>query len=459
MGKSFKTWITIAGAVASIVLLFAAIFSPEKERERVEGPLSTHFIPWQDKSVHEEEQVVEREEPVIVPDVRGRWIRFVDPDGRGPSGELMIGAPGMYPPVRQEALSGYVDLPVHEARRMDGVALPHYEVIFRHSEDGDDGDGVGFWGVVRSPEAEIEARIARTISMSRARALDIEVVDQDGEPLEGVFLRLSRDSVGLLHLHYTTEEDGKARFRAIPPGVYFLTLDADNFSRQVLRLEHSKDADSPYIVPLEEGGGLRLPESWRGPPVEVMAQGPSSSAPASGGANENGEEESTSANAEVTLEVYAADYRGSGVEGAWIEAWQGGRRVAEGASLGRQPLRMSVLPGEPVHLVATHAGWGEGTLVVHEVGGRGDRVITLSEGLFSSSIAGDRIRRVHEVEEILRAPLVSDNGRWLIDFPDDDSPLLEAQGERGDSLLFLRRQGNSYLAKVERRGRLIALRF
>ena len=439
--------------------------SKESSEEPLRGVFAEgNFVPWEHKGGGEREQGEGQEEPAVVtpPQERERWVRLVRSGGEGVEEEVTIGAPGLWPSVKGRTLEGgYLALPAHEARRMNGAPLPYYELILRQSDE--EGNGVGFWGVVRGPEEEIKADVAMEIRLQQAAPLEVHVVDEGGAPVEGAFLRLSRDSVGLLHLHYTTEKDGIGRFRAIPPGVYFLTLDAEGQARQVLRLEHSGGGAAPVVVALEEGRGLRTPYSWRGPPVEAMVGAEASSPPETKPEGEiedggQGEQEAEPSGAWTEVAVYAADPGGAGVEGAWLEAWVADRRVAEGQSQGNQPALMRLPSEGPVRLVATHGGWGEGSLEFSSLEGVREGVVRMNGELFSSPL-GDRIRVLGALEEALAAPLVRDGKRWLVDHPDEGSRAASAGLARGDSLLFLRSEGSSHLVVVERSGRLVEIRY
>lgn len=465
MIDGWKTWVTGFGALASVAVLATTTCDPfflekaeeEVSQEIVAGPLAeAGFIAWQDSGEDFEEQGPELRPQFEVdpPAGLGFWVQFVDGADRYVEGDVIVSAPGMWPALNENTMAGgYLELPANQVEMLSGQVVQFYELLVR---GGDQGQDAAFWGVIRGPDQAVDAEQARPIRLGPAHPMELVVVDEEGEPIEGAFVRLSRDSVGLVHLNYTTEEDGRALFRRIPEGVYFLTLDADNYSRHTVRVEHSGRATAAMQVTLEEGRGLRLPQSWRGPPIDELigdmgGSGAVDEAVAEGPGDE--EESPEVAASTVALEVFAADERGAGVEDAWLEAWSNGRRVAQAMSQGNRPTLLNVPADASVSIVATHAGWGEGETTL-SAPDDGDEVIIRMRGtLLSSSQASDRIRRLGSIEDLLGADVVNDRRRLLVDVRDSESPAARAGLERGDSLLFVRRdESGAHQAVVERRG-------
>ncbi len=458
MSENWKTWTTVVGSIASLVVVFTTLgpgwFLDREAPERMEAP-SGDFIPWEDTS----EEVVEQEPPPPPPEGLGFWLRL-----RGESEPVdataLVGIPGVWPfKTLSSHRGGYLLLPENQAPTLDGRTIQLYEVLVRTGDDVD--PPVAFWGVTRGPDAPVEASEGRTLRLREAQALTVTVVDDDGEPVEGAFVRLARDSMALLNLHYTTREDGVATFSRIPPGTYFLTLDADGVARKTVRVEHAL-GDGRLTVPMESGGGLRMPFSWQGPPVQLMAGSASGSSESSGSGEEDGDRgagEERAGGTERELNVYAADERGGGVAGAWVEAWVGGRRVAQGQSRGNRPLTLRVPADGSVTVVATHAGWGEGMEVASRADDGQEVIVRMSNELLTARGPTDRVRSLGALEEILEAPIVEDGSRLLIDRPDAGSAAAAAGLQRGDSLLFVRREGRGHRAVVERRGSLQEISF
>ena len=465
MNENWKTWVTTFGAIASITLVAVTTCGPvfldsgqEGERDTLFGEYQ-EFIPWQDRAEPSQEQApVAEQVPVDPPAGMGFWVRFLDRDDRYVESNALVSAPGMWPFVSMKSeTGGFLQLPDNQVHMLGGRTIQLYEVLIRSDEKAE--TPKAFWGVIRGPDKAVVAGDARTIRLRDAYPLEITVVDEDGEPIEGAFVRMSRDSVGLLHLNYTTEEDGVAVFRHIPEGVYYLTLDADNFSRHTVRVEHSDAGSTRNLqIVLEEGHGLRLPQSWRGPLVSDLAGSGQSSSDDADEVEEEEQEQDRPAEM-VSLEVYAADDRGAGVEGAWLEAWVGSRRVAQARSGGTRPVFMDVPKGERVDIIATHAGWGEGSKSVFDVEGGDDVIVAITGDLLSAPEASDRIRGLSAIEAALGATLVEgDAKRWLVDR--NPSGTIDTSGiERGDSLLFVRREGNRHRAVVERGRQIVEVTF
>ncbi len=489
MERGWKNWVAIVGGMASIVVLattfFAPVFLDGDRSGETRWTDEYRFNPW--ASSDGEEPMEEEASPVEAPPAeKGLWVQFVAPNDHPLETDILLSAPGMWPFVTMNTDSGgYLELPSNRSEMLDGRELQMYEIVARPDDSaGLEVANLGFWGVIHGPEEELPSRKAKTIELEEANTLNLKVVDEQGEPVEGAYVRLSRDSVGLLHLNYTTRDDGRVTFRSIPAGTYYLTLDADGYARNTVAIEHSARRSSALEVAMRDGAGLRLPHSWRGPPVQELASSSNSArsessamsgerlneagsengyssgdaAPDSGAddASLTGEEESPDARGRrVPVELYVATNRGSGVEGAWIEAWAEGRRIAEGRSRGNAPEILHIPDGRNVEIIATHAGWGEGTKRIGDFSAGDDFIVRLDSQLLSHSGAGDRLQWADDIEEALDVELVSDGTRWLIDTPELDSPAVQAGIERGDSLMFVRRNGASHLAVVERDGRVV----
>lgn len=487
MSAGWKNWVTMVGGVASIAVLVMTLSSTgllDFSDDDGEVQREYRFIPWGGSGEEGEQKEDEEQGEVDAapPDEKQRWIRMVDADDRPVDARVLFNAPGMWPFVSKETEpGGYLELPPADTEMLDGRSLQLYELVARPA-DGEE-ERHGFWGVVSGPEEAVSPDEATSIRMQEAAPLELTVVDTEGQPIEGAYLRLSRDSVGLVHLNYTTREDGRARFRAIPKGTYYLTLDAQGYARTTITVEHSARMEGQLQVTMDDGAGLRLPHSWRGPPVQQLAARGGASGKSGDDADGSGEAEGDGAGIgpgggrssqeaapegesggdspegsqqTVSVDVYAATQRGSGVRGAWIEAWAGGQRIAESKSAGNAASVMEVLADTPVEFVATHAGWGEGTKTV-ESAGDDDVVIELDGALFAQTAARDRLTGVGAIEDALEVELVDDGERWLIDLPEPGTAAESAGIERGDALLFVRRDGGGTRAFVERGGEIISI--
>ncbi len=486
MERSWTKWVTTLGGVASIVVLATAVCDPDSftEEPAVEPGVELHsFQPWSPDPLVEEE-IKEALSPISVekPDGEARWVQVVDGEDRPVESKALIGSAGMWPFVTTESDgSGFLALPTVENTRMDGGNLELYELLVR-SKDDDGEEQYGFWGLVHGPGGVVDADEAQRVRMEQAAPLEFVLVDADGEPIDEAYVRISRDSVGLVHMHQTTGEDGRAQFRAIPAGTYYLTLDASGHQRTTHRIEHSPQSSMALHITLEDGSGVRAHQSWRRPSLrEAVARSEARAAQASredqGGRPAEEAEESTGGvleddpgasehaaaeesehvgGATVEIAIRVDNERGSAVEDAWIEAWVGGSRVAQGRSRGWDREVIEVPTGATVDIVATHTGWGEGTAMIANAADGDSAEVRLTDLVPARTPARDRLVWIGEIEEVLDADVV-ETGRGLRLDPQSGGAGARAGIERGDSLYFVRRQGSGHLAMVERDGEFVEI--
>lgn len=392
------------------------------------------------------------------PPTQARWVQVLDEEERALASRVMVSAPGLWPPVvTRSDEAGYVALPEPGARGPGDEPMRFYELLARSD---DDEEPRAFWGVIQGPGGPVFAEEgARFVRASHAADLRLGIVDPQGAPVEGAFVRLSRESLALLHLHVTTRADGVAAFRQIPPGTYYVTIDAEGHARRTLQVQHEADDAFMLNVELLEGGGLRMPEAWRAPVVQVLGQSSSNSSLAVGEAS-SGEgasiDEDEDEAAREALEIYVADPQGAGVTGAWVEVWHAGNRVAAGVSAGSRALSLQVPADGPLTLYATHPGWGEGQLGGVEPGGRGGATVRLGRPLLSVPVP-DRVRSMSAIEAALGQRIVDTGSGHQIDVVDPGSPAARAGVERGDALVFARRAGEELRVTVARAGRFVEL--
>lgn len=464
MLSDWKGWMAAAGGLASIALVAAAVVQPPIGGTDTEGgqfQAFQPFNPWSDDT----EEIAEVEPPTEF-DGEHRWVQFVGDDVPGVEAEVMISAPGMWPSQNTSTdRGGFLALPEAPAGKLEGGMAGLYEVVAR--TPGDTGESLGYWDVVRAPPKAAGSTDVKPVEMKPADSLEVQVVDPDGSPVEGAYVRLSRDTIGLVHLRYTTAEDGRAEFRNIPDGTYHLTVDGEGYARNSVTVEHSGQMSADMEVRLDEGGRLRIPYAWRAPPLSEVAQASSSTSgateseasDASPNAGDDDEEleESDAPAATAEIDVRVADPYGGGVQGGWVEARVDGRLVDETLSSGRQRQQMSVPAGQRVELVATHAGWGDGSKVVAQAKEDTDVIVELGGGLLSEPAGGERMRRPAEIEALLEVPLVSDGSRWRFDRPQPETVAAEAGIQRGDSLLFVREQSGGHLVVAERSGDIVEI--
>ncbi|RVU48428.1 carboxypeptidase regulatory-like domain-containing protein [Lujinxingia sediminis] len=387
------------------------------------------------------------------PPSQARWVQVLDEQERALASRVMVSAPGLWPPVvTRSDEAGYVALPEPGARGPGKEPMRFYEFLAR-SDDAE--EPRAFWGVIQGPGGPVFAEEgARVVRAAPAADLRLGIVDPEGAPVEGAFVRLSRESLALLHLHVTTRADGIAAFRHVPPGTYYVTIDADGHSRRTLQVQHEADDAFMLNVELLKGGGLRMPEAWRAPVVQVLGQSSSASGEAAAGESmvENGASEDEVAR--EALEIYVADPQGAGVTGAWVEVWHAGARVAAGVSAGSRALRLQVPADVPLTLYATHPGWGEGQLNGVEAGGRGGATVRLGRPILSVPVP-DRVRSMSAIEAALGQRIVDTGSGHQIDVVDPQSAAARAGVERGDALVFARRSGEGMRVTVSRGGSFV----
>ena len=446
----------MVGALASVVVLTMTVCDPEPPAPERDWEVeeADEFRAWSG-SGEDGEDPVRSGWDYDMPTEDGRWVQFVDDEGNPRPVEAVMGAPGMWPFLTEESgEQGRLRLASVDSRRMDGGDLRLYEVLARHRADQESQEGWGFWGLVHGSEEEGGAQEATEVTLEQASALRLAVVDEDREPVEGAYLRLARESVALLHLLTTTQEDGEAVFEAIPDGDYYLNIDAEGFQQRRLRVAHGESAWEGVQITLEEGGRLRTPQAWRGPPVAEMVErsnsGPvdttserAETATTGAESDERGAEESAeaqSASEGELLELRIADAGGSGVTGALVEAWVNGARVDQAVSRGREPIGLRVPLGVPVDLVATHSGWGEGHHRLESVEDADDLVIRLRNERGSERVTQDRLWDRDQIEAELDARIVVSGRQWLID-PERGGLASESGVERGDALVAFRQSG------------------
>lgn len=398
----------------------------------------------------------------------GSWVQFVEKNGRGVEGRVLVGAPGLWP---YETLGtnpdGLILLPSVDVTTLAKNTLYHYELLAR-SDDPE--RPMAFWDEYNSPlpDALKDGLVAQArVVMEPAADVRFQIVDDKDKPVMGAFVRLSRDSVGLLHLTFTTGPDGRAVFSRLPPGQYSITLNAQGFGRTVFDIDHTLDAKEE-VVALGEGGSFRRPLSWRQNPSAAVVPKPqspaesnasesntggaASSQPAeSGGKASSGE----SKNARQ-LRVFVVDDDGAPVVGAYVEFWAGDSRAASGTSKGHQSLELRASNGAG-RLIAIYPGMGEGDLAVEassENDERVDRVITLDLPLFASGAVSGRFHNPEQIEDVLGVELVDMDREWMFDTIEPDSIAGRAGILRGDSLLSLRQTATGFEAVVNRRGQI-----
>lgn len=486
MNDDWKRRISIAGGIASIAVLAMTVCNADFFHDpdsTVQRAGEYQFVPW---GTDEDEEEVSVEPP----EGRDQWIRFVDEEQRPVEVDALVSAPGMWPfETRTTGAAGFLDLPPPPIDKLSGDPMAMYEVVAR--PDGD--EGAGYWGTVEGPGQKVEPSDAVKIELRESAPLTIEVVDVDGDPVEGAYIRLGRDNIGLVHLENTTGPDGIAQFDDLPPQSYHATLDAEGYAGTEVTIDHSADVSGGPSVAMQEGGGLSIPQGWRGPPVQQMVGSDSSAESSTGaragatdadledgrpGGNRSAVSETdggaapsstasslrSEAGAEmadgqglVDLEVLVVEPGRDGIGGAWLEAWADGQRVDEAVSRDGSTTTLRVPTDADVDVVASHPTAGEGEAWVGVLESSEEIAVELDRQLLSRTAAVDREPWVDEIEDILEVEIAGEGAGWFIDWLEPGGIGAEAGLREDDALVFLREEHAGYLAVVERGGELLEI--
>lgn len=166
-------------------------------------------------------------------------LRFIDPAGEPAAVSAMVGTPGKYPPDEVELAAGdYYELPEPQETTFAGKDLgeaPVAHEVLARSKDGRS----AAWVEV-APAERYEAEL-HTINLEAARALQVEVVDANDEPVVGADVRLSRGLVGLIHLLAEVDEEASVDFWAIPAGDFQISVKASGFVGQTRHFLHTNE--------------------------------------------------------------------------------------------------------------------------------------------------------------------------------------------------------------------------
>ncbi len=161
---------------------------------------------------------------------------------RMPVFEVIIGGPGMYPPLRvvtDEAGEFAASLDV--ADMLDGEKVESIEVFVRELDRGR-ARPLGLWQEVRLDGLE-EGSCAyglrcKILTLWDALPMAVEVRDAQGTRLAHASVKLSSHSVGLVHLKESANSGGDVFFGGIPEGNYTLTIKAAGYLREEFEISH-----------------------------------------------------------------------------------------------------------------------------------------------------------------------------------------------------------------------------
>lgn len=437
----------------------------------------------------------------------GREVQFVDPkNGTGMTTLMLVGAPGLWPPeTRRTNSQGVGRLPEVEVTTLRGRSVSTWEVLGRASDGSK-----AYWGTVEAEDFQTDGVPA--LQMEDASPIDVQIIGTDGEPVRGTQLRLSRASVGFVHVTKRGDEAGRATFRAVPDGSYLISAETDGGARGSYMLEHDGTTERSVTIRVEADESREVPDS-RGdegpmPEVAVDLQGLETSrwsdvratwrreqghwqpaslqevgqgnrrwkrplAPGSytlrlqgaGGAEARREFQVADRDRQITwdveltdrgasAELYVTDEWGGPVAGAWVQVWSGGRQVESATSRGSKPIELNIEPGRTYRIFAVTGRQGEGLEVIEakdEAEGR-EWVVDLSDPLLTHSVPPGRVRQLDQLESILGQSVVEDGQALVVDAVDPESPAVEAGLKRGDQLLAVWQVGPAWRVVVERDG-------
>lgn len=196
---------------------------------------------------------------------------YVTSGTRLPIFEVILGGPGMYPPVRllsDEA--GEFETSLEIADLLDGEQVESLEVFIREKGRGRHAP-LGLW-----QELEVDGLKegscahgvrCKIISLWDVIPLSVEVRNASGERLTSASVKLSLKSVGLVHLKEQVNSGGDVFFGGVPQGNYTLSIKAPGYLREEFEISHvshyvgsddSEDSDEivRHEVILEEGRSL-----------------------------------------------------------------------------------------------------------------------------------------------------------------------------------------------------------
>lgn len=221
---------------------------------------------------------LEPEDVLSVTDVEGKRFIVRHPAFEGmarlPIFEVILGAPGMYPPLTTRTnQQGEFSLNIDELYMLNGETVDSVELMIRPLNK-ELQPSFGYWSQV---ELSTLDEIACTSDVYRCSAIDVfdvvpmgvQVRSVDGELLGHANVRLSRDYVGLVHLkdEWIETRDGTLLFGGMAQGSYVLTVSAKGYLSEQINIVHeqlevvSQDSDLEdetivHQVVLEEGKSI-----------------------------------------------------------------------------------------------------------------------------------------------------------------------------------------------------------
>jgi len=515
--------LTITGGAVTVAVALTVLFelgrrSSVARTEREAEGAETRTTEREGESAYEVAEI--RPTPPLPYDDTPGWrsvdptpfaVEFVHPDtGDGVRSSVIVGAPGIWPPeTLQSDRQGTAYLPQTGVGTLRGAESNRFELLARSASGRR-----AHWGTV-SFEGSEKGK-ARTLELREAGDVRATVRTPGGldEP-ERAEVRLTRGELGFVTLNKYSGPEGRASFRAIPPGSYVASASVSGVGRGENRFEHDGEGTKAVVIRLDEQP-VGQPEAEGAPPasaeegeaparrVDVRIRGISDSEwrrthlrwrppagewqlatlrPTEGGGGRIWRRRVRDGSVELEVRtegglvarrsfqldsesnefrwkpalharyrVYTVDPYGTPVEGAAVDVWREGEQVASNVSRGEEPVVFEVESGAPIRLFAAHSRQGE-TVRRLEPGG-GEVTLTLDAPLFSSKFPPGRVRTEAGLREALEVGVVRDAGSWRVEGNDPEARGLRAGLERGDRLVSVRRVSKGWTVLFERNRKL-----
>lgn len=156
-------------------------------------------------------------------------------EGEPIEARFFVGAPGAYPPM--EATGEQVTLPA-PASTIGGETVEHYEVYAAAPASGP-----AFWGAVE-PDTDV-------VELVDAGDVHVQLQGTPGVEIAASVVRLSRSPLALV-VRNAQSEGGQTTFEQVPPGEYWISVEAPGWLREVRPIEVDGEGGD-FTVQLRRG--------------------------------------------------------------------------------------------------------------------------------------------------------------------------------------------------------------
>jgi len=442
-------------------------------------------------------------------------VRFIDPEtASGVRSLVVAGAPGIWPPETMRSDdNGVLYLPKTDVGTLTGEAFRHFELMARSTEGA-----FAYWETVTFEDMATgtgETK-AEQVELHGAAAVEVVVRAPDGANPSGAKVRLTRGTVGFVTLNKYSGPKGRASFRTIPPGTYVATAQVPEIGRGRTRFRHDGSEASTVAVELVDDavsvptGGLGKESEGSSEPsrVDLWIRGLDEGRwrrtqlrwrpeggrwqlgrlrPADGDGERLWKQQIDAGVVELevrtergaadrrrwslspgtnsfrwdvdlqsSFDVYAVDAYGSPVEGALIQVWRAGEKVASKVSRGAEPVTFYVDTGTSSQFFASDPRRGETVRRIEPDAG-GEWTLRLRDPVFSNDFPPRRIRDRSRLGEILGVPVTRDGDAWRVDGTDPEAPGIGAGLQRGDYLISVRDVPEGWSVLYQRDGEVGAV--